>query len=81
MVSIDVNPNAMTNIGRQHDIKLCITVLGTSLMIDVGQLPRRLSAVDVVGMQRISSAAPDIGAFEYNADIIFRSGYLFLQPR
>ena len=51
-------------------------LLGTSPMIDMGSaLAPALGTVDATGMPRISGAAPDIGAFEYNADIIFRSGF------
>lgn len=54
-------------------------LLGTSPMIDMGSASApALGTVDAVGMPRISGAAPDIGAFEYNADIIFRSGFELL---
>ena len=48
----------------------------TSPMIDLGSLTApALGDTDAGGMPRVYNTAPDIGAFEFNADIIFRSGF------
>jgi hypothetical protein len=49
---------------------------GTSPLIDLGSAGApSLDTTDAAGLPRIEGSVPDIGAYEYNPDVIFQSGY------
>jgi hypothetical protein len=49
---------------------------GTSPLIDLGSAGApSLDTTDAAELPRIEGSAPDIGAYEYNSDVIFQSGF------